>query len=302
MEFMRVIVAAIGVVVACASAHADTMRVGIVIAGEPALQSRVESQVQVWLHEHGYTLVPAPFDADARTTFLNCFVIEDLACARGVLEKRANADSIVFVRAELQAKKDYTLTVYWAAKQHDPVVDKRPCKGCDDAKLRATLGEMLGGMATSTGIGRGRLVLDSNPSGVTVLLDGAEIGITPIERDVEPGEHRIRLVKGGQTIGEKVVTIEAAGRQQLTIPVVIPTDAPAPTRVVVVHEPSSHSRTLPGLLIAVGIGALASGGVLLYYGHKGGPDEPYVYNNATPAGAALSIAGGAGLVTGTILW
>jgi len=41
------------------------------------------------------------------------------------------------------------------------------------------------------------LVLDSDPSGVTVLLDGKEIGRTPIHEEITPGQHTVALRENG---------------------------------------------------------------------------------------------------------
>jgi hypothetical protein len=63
-----------------------------------------------------------------------------------------------------------------------------------------------------------------------------------------------------------------------------------------------RSRFVPPALIAVGVGALVAGSIALSYGAKRGPDEVFVYDNATSIGAPLAIAGGAALISGALTW
>jgi hypothetical protein len=141
---------------------------------------------------------------------------------------------------------------------------------------------------------------------VIVMLDGIRVGVTPIERDVEPGSHTVVLVQGGQQVGTKSITIERNQTAELTIPVVIPKDAaPKPitierTKVVVVEKPQPPSRVLPGLIMVAGLAAAAGGGVSIYYGQKTGPDEPWLYPSATRNGEILVGAGGVLFIAGTI--
>src|SRR6267142_1282948 len=97
---MRALAVIAVVVLAGATARADGT--GVVVLGEPTLQQPLTAMLQGWLKEHGHTIVPSSFDADAASTFANCFVIEDLACARGVFEQRARGDSLIFARVELE--------------------------------------------------------------------------------------------------------------------------------------------------------------------------------------------------------
>jgi hypothetical protein len=308
---MRFFVCVLTVVARIAYAHAETS-VGVVVVGEPTKQTTVSSHLKGWLKQHGYAVVAAPFDPEATTTFANCFVIEDMPCARGAFEKNSHAATVVFARVDLQAKGTLALTLYWFVKDHDATADKETCKRCDDKQLRTTIDVALKSLAKTSGLGKGRLILTSQPDGVIVMLDGVDVGVTPIERDLEPGSHQIVLMKGGQQVGTKAVTIERDSTAELTIPVVIPKEvAPKPitiertkvvehTKVVVVEKPAPPSRVLPGLIMFAGLATAAGGGVSLYYGHKSGPNEPWLYPTATRNGEILLGAGGVLLVAGTI--
>ncbi len=47
------------------------------------------------------------------------------------------------------------------------------------------------------------LVLDSDPSGATVLLDGKEIGKTPIHQEIAPGQHTVALQRFVGKLGHR---------------------------------------------------------------------------------------------------
>jgi hypothetical protein len=290
---------------------ADAGAVGVVVTGEPAMQATVRGMVESWLKEHGHALASQPLDEDAQKTLLNCFVVEDLICARGVVEKRARADSLVFARVELGARKkgrQLTLTAYWFRHEHDPVVDKRACAPCGDASLHAAIAGLMQALADNSGLTKGRIKLDSKPTGLVAVLDGVKVGVTPLERDLDAGAHQVEILRDGASAGARAVTVEP----DRTFELVIDTRPPEPvvakpkevvvtrtvTKTVTVHQ---KSRVLPALMIGGGVAAGAVGGVLLYYGHKGGPNDPYIYPKATNEGLGFAIGGGALLIAGVLV-
>ncbi len=275
------------------TARADS--VGLVVAGEPAIQPRVAAQVKDWLEQHGYAFEAAPFDGDAQKTFLNCFVVEDVACARGTFDKRSKTDSVVFVRIELTGgdQHEMSLTGNWIVKDHDVFAEKRWCRKCDDAALHETVEQLMSSLASTTGVGKARLEVHSKPEGAIVALDGVQIGVAPIAHDVTPGPHQITLKRGERVIGSKMVKVEPGATVETTVP------------IVVAAEPS---RWPPAKIAIVGLGAggavaLIAGGVFFYYGSKGGPDAPLVYPDATRNGAICTVVGaGAIIAAGLLLW
>jgi hypothetical protein len=56
------------------------------------------------------------------------------------------------------------------------------------------------------------------------------------------------------------------------------------------------------LVAGGGVAAGVVGGVFLYYGSLGGPDERYVYDNATKIGVSITIVGGAAIIASGVLW
>src|SRR5678816_3947475 len=94
---MRVCVAML-VVLVSRSAYAGS-DVGVVAVGEPSMLADLKSHVQHWIEAQGDTIVRTPLSRDALNTLVNCFVLEDVACARGVFETRARSFSLVYVGA-----------------------------------------------------------------------------------------------------------------------------------------------------------------------------------------------------------
>lgn len=87
----------------------------------------------------------------------------------------------------------------------------------------------------------------------------------------------------------------ASDRPTTSSSVLAPTPAPATSDV-------RRSRWVPGIMVAGGTAVLAGGGVLYYYGQKGGPDEMYIYDDTRWVGGAMVALGGAALVAGAVLW
>ena len=55
----------------------------------------------------------------------------------------------------------------------------------------------------------GSLSVETDPVGATVLVDGQSWGVTPLaERNVAPGDHRVRVVKDGYLDNSRVVSVQ----------------------------------------------------------------------------------------------
>jgi hypothetical protein len=286
--------------------------IGVIVTGEPTLQAKVRARITLWSQQHGYTVAPHPLPADAQKTLANCFVIEDTACARGVFEHQASSDYLVFVRVELaRREKEVSLVGYWFLKDREAVADKRTCKPCTSAALGPAVGELMGSLFDATALAKSRLRINSPPA-LVVMLDGANVGVTPLEQDVSPGSHAVELVRDGAPVGSVTVEVKAGEITDVAIPIKAEA-APQPTLRVSVagatpppaeapaveHRPS---RILPGVVMAVGAGAVIVGGVFVYYGHRNGPDDPLIYPDATKQGAIIAGVGGAALIAGLVWW
>jgi len=268
-----------------ARAESDPSAVGVVVTGAPVggntgLQLDVASHLEAWLRKHGHTIVSSPLSKDAVNTIANCFQLDDLKCARGVVEARSKSDSVVFARIE-PAGKDLTFTTYWFVKGHEVISERRVCEECSDDDWHSLTDTMMKTLAQSQ-IETGKLRLDSEPSGLIVMIDNSEVGATPYEHDLPVGKHSIALTHGGVIVAQKDVEIREGKTKRLMI------------ETGVEH----HSQLGPALLLASGIGLIGGGGISLYFGLQ---DGKWSYPQATPVGIGLIAAGAGATIGGAIL-
>src|SRR5438093_775302 len=116
--------------------------VGVVVSGVDAIHSTSQVAIETWLSKHNFSITVSALDKDGVLTLSNCLAIADLACARGVVEKRSHADSMVVVVAQTSGSKkrrDLQLSAYWITKHRDVVSLQRMCNHCTDAGVPKTL-------------------------------------------------------------------------------------------------------------------------------------------------------------------
>ncbi len=63
----------------------------------------------------------------------------------------------------------------------------------------------------------GTLVVRTEPSGATLLVDGEERGVTPAELELAPGSHRVALTAEGHAAQEQTIELAPGGRQELAL-------------------------------------------------------------------------------------
>lgn len=148
---MRALLVSVLLVSATAQARAD--EVGVVVSGEAVLQPQVRAGIEMWLRDHGHTLVASPLLPDATNKLIDCFVIEDAACARGVVEQ-STAPAIVYARVDVtdtsRTGRDFALAGTWLVKGKDPVTVRRTCHHCTEEGMRETLVSLLGSLVAAT--------------------------------------------------------------------------------------------------------------------------------------------------------
>ena len=91
----------------------------------------------------------------------------------------------------------------------------------------------------------GTLIVNTNPSGVTVVIDGQHRGSTPLTLDLSPGNHVLQIVSDGHV--RKIPVTIAEGRELAQF-VELPTVAPAPTdgQLQVRSEPAGARVLIDG--------------------------------------------------------
>jgi hypothetical protein len=132
---MRGLVVLLALIAAVSVARADTPsgddRIGLVVRGTAGVRGRLEDHVAKVLRREGFTAVDTPMSHDALETLDNCFIIEDLACARGVVDARAKTPRLLFARVEDNGGA-VTVDLTWFAVGSTPVAEHVACEACTD--------------------------------------------------------------------------------------------------------------------------------------------------------------------------
>jgi hypothetical protein len=129
------------------STTASAERVGVVVTGEATVQPQIAARVERWLQERGRDVVPGPLAPEAINTLIDCFVLEDLGCARNVIDVQAKSNAVVFTRADMtqnpDGTRDIAITGYWFQKAHDAVAERRVCEQCTEKSLQTTVDDLM---------------------------------------------------------------------------------------------------------------------------------------------------------------
>lgn len=264
--------------------------VGVVVTGDATLQPQLTAQLEGWLRQHGHELVASPLPPDAVNSLIDCFVIEDPACARGVVEKRAKTTTVVFARVDVSdnatsGMRDVTITAYWFDKGHEPIAERRSCEHCTDEMVRT---ETDGLMMALAGNQRdaGRLAVTAAPAGATVLVDGKVVGAAPVEVPLAAGDHQVTCRHAGHRDDLRTVTIKVGET--------------TPLAVVLVSAAAPRSK-LPYYVIGAG-GALLLTGLVLYATSEEDTGATFEYRDTKPLGIGVSLVGLAVGGLGGYLW
>lgn len=268
-------------------AYAGNGDVGVVVVGEATLQPQLAAQLETWLRGHGHQLVPNPLPPDAINTLSDCFVIEDEPCATKVVEKRAKASSVVYAKVDLKPDtpdRTVTLTAYWFDKGREPIAERRFCERCTDVTFRSTADELMTAISATLAKEGGKVKVASTPAGARVFIDGSPIGVTPLEYDLRPGRHEVRLSSTGYKDASREVDVRRGETTQVDLLL-----------------PSYASRNFfPAILLASG-GAMLATGLVLFAIDEDEPDpvgqQKEFYRDTGPLGVGLAVSG---LVVGGI--
>ena len=134
-------------VLAALSSPAYAEQVGVVVTGEATLQPQVAAQLEGWLEDRGRTVMPGPLEPSAINTLIDCFVLEDLGCARGVVDARAKTHSVIYAHIEVSPNgdgtRDIAVTSYWFEKQHDAMSERRVCEHCTTDKFHSMVDDLM---------------------------------------------------------------------------------------------------------------------------------------------------------------
>ena len=210
---MRVLALILALVVVTGAPRlaAAEKKVGVLVTGE-YLKNPTQQQVEKWLRDHGHKVVTNPMPSDAVKTLLDCFVIDDPKCMRGIVDARATTPILVSIRVDLASKKarEVRITMDWFAKGHSPISARRNCDGCTEAVLRTTVDSMLEALAKDAPGFTSVIKVTSNPGGLAVLMDNETIGVTPLEKSVPTGSHTFKVARDGRMGPEQTLDVDGA--------------------------------------------------------------------------------------------
>lgn len=262
--------------------------VGVIVTGDGSLQPQVAAQLDSWLSQHGYTLVPSPLPADAINTLIDCFVTDTPGCARELIEKRSKTSSVVYARVDIKnnanGPRDVQLTAYWFDKGKEAAPQRKTCERCTDQTLRVATDDVMKRLVG--GGDTGHVKLSSNPPGARISIDGQAIGVTPLDWDLPPGQHIIQMDKAGLKPASRAITV-ASNKIDAVGLVLLPLAGPGSGDA----SDSKPSKLLPlGALVAGGA-LIVTGGILIAVDQDPGPNSPYKIHNTAPLGVGLLVGG-----------
>jgi hypothetical protein len=273
----------IALVVWLAASTARAEEVGVVVTGDPQIQGTLAQHIEKWLKRHGHKLASSPLSPDAINTLVDCLTIDDQPCARGVVDKRSTAGTVVFARVDTSGKGNVTLTTYWFVKGKSAISERRVCEKCGADELAGVADTMMAALRATQGVAK--IKVSSDPAGVAVVIDDETIGTTPTEHSVSPGEHRLTLSYRGHKLMSRTVAVAEGATEVVDVPL------------------GEVGSKIPGILaIAGGAAAIVTGGVMIYLGERSGPDVKFVYDRSTTyVGGALVGVGVVAVIGGGVL-
>jgi len=154
------------------------------------------------------------------------------------------------------------------------------------------------------------LSLDSVPAGASVRIDGEDVGVTPLDLQIEPGRHEVEVSAPGYENQTQDVTVQRGAAEHLRLRLAannmaadtVPTSATPP-----------RARVITGAaLVAGGLAGLATGATLLAIhgrpiesdcsGDNVDADGDCHYLHDTRTGGVVGVvAGSAALVAGAVV-
>ncbi len=136
---------------------------------------------------------------------------------------RANSGATHIVRTTVVAKnRDFGLKLDLIDAKSGAVVltANENCEICGTEEVASLLdsqGALLQTRLAAQGKGPAVLILDTKPSGAVVYVDGEVVGVTPIERPVLEGSHKIRVSLNGYVAEEREYNFVNGGREQVSL-------------------------------------------------------------------------------------
>src|SRR5690606_37360258 len=118
---------------------------GVVVTGDASLQPQLLAHLESYLRGRGDELVASPLPAEAIDALVDCFVLEDEACAKRVIDSSARSNVVIYARVQATSgadgSRDVSLTAYRFSKGSEPTADRRFCERCTGSSLASAADE-----------------------------------------------------------------------------------------------------------------------------------------------------------------
>jgi hypothetical protein len=239
---------------------------------------------------------------------LNERLVEGLERGELMVVDDASAATFVLHAKVTYAKPDYqiALELRQVGDDGEPIATaERTCDLCGAQELEelaADLSATIARKAEQRVELETKLLVASQPPGASVWVDGTPVGETPLELDVEPGDHEVSVRLEGYQPRSHQLSFEEGERESLSVTL----EAEGPDRR------SRTFRILGWTGVGAGIGAMGAGVALLVIHDQpitsvcSGDDvdddgDCHFVHKTLPGGIALAAAGAAALGTGIAL-
>jgi hypothetical protein len=277
-----VLAAMVAIGVGSTSARADG--VGVVVTGDATIQPQLAAQIEDWLRQRGHELVAAPLRPDALGTMIDCFVIEDLACARKVFDAEAQSSRLFFAKIDLVVTgttRDITITAYSFARGTEPMAARRTCAACTNDTIRSTVDDVMTTLAGKARVDVGALEITKVPANAHIRIDGKDASDANdgSAASLPPGDHVIEATAPGYKPHRQTVAITGGETSKLAISL----------------EAERTRSKLPLAGAGIGVAMLVSG-VVLYATSEEDTGEKPEYRDTRAGGVVLAGIGAAAII------
>lgn len=178
--------------------------------------------------------------------------------ARGSVEVVDGEGQYILRTSVKVAKPDYVIKLELVDAESGEVLTatEKTCDLCGAQELRELASDLAATIARKAGSVSKiapTLVIESTPPGAAVLVDGEEVGSTPLELEVEEGEHEITVRKQGYMARTQSLSFEQGVRESLAVTL----ESAGPDKRAKLY------RTIGWGALGAGVGAAGAGVALI---------------------------------------
>jgi hypothetical protein len=188
--------------------------------------------------------------------------IDQAVAAHGTPTAAAQAQYRVRVSVG-EAERDYTIQLELLDASGASVAKtESSCDICAETEAAAQTGRDLAAfLATNVKATNTVVRITSTPSGATVRIDGTEVGTTPYEAAIEPGDHQVAIERDGYTASSREFAAAEGKQSELHVDL---EGRAAPRKPAREPSPRAQKGAWIGGWVGIGVGvALLTTGIAL---------------------------------------